>query len=54
MIDNMAVISIPFNSDDTKISAKKDTLIFKINTNKVPESIFKKYVAPRVRIILLM
>jgi hypothetical protein len=43
------LLSLPFMSEDTKVSTKGDMLIFKLRIDLVKEKIFKKYVSRRVR-----
>jgi hypothetical protein len=43
------LLSLPFMSEDTKVSTKGDILIFKLRIDLVKEQIFKKYVSRRVR-----
>ena len=43
------LLSLPFMSEDTKVSTKGDILIFKLRIDLVKEKIFKKYVSRRVR-----
>ena len=43
------LLSLPFMSEDTKVSTKGDMLIFKLRIDIVNEQIFKKYVSRRVR-----
>ena len=53
MIEQGELLSLPFMSEDTKISSKGDLLIFKLQIDSVNERIFKKYVTSRVRPAIL-
>ena len=48
MIEQLELLSLPFMSEDTKLSSKGDLLMFKLRIDSVNERIFKKYVTSRV------
>jgi hypothetical protein len=48
MIEAKELLSVPFMSEETKSSAKGDTIIFKLRVDLVKEQIVKKYISARV------
>jgi hypothetical protein len=48
MIEKLELLSIPFMSEDTKISSTGDLVIFNLKIDSVNERIFKKFVTSRV------
>jgi hypothetical protein len=53
MIEKGELLSLPFMSEDTKLSSKGDLLMFKLRIDSVNERVFKKYVTSRVRSTIL-
>jgi hypothetical protein len=48
MIEAKELLSVPFMSEETKFSAKGDTIIFKLRVDLVKEQLIKKYISARV------
>jgi hypothetical protein len=48
MIEQKVLLSVPYMSEETKFSAKGDTIIFKLRVDLVKEQLVKKYISPRV------
>lgn len=45
------ILYLPFNSENTKINQKGDSMVFKLETDEVGEKLYKRFVTSKVRAI---